>query len=38
MYHLAENHVDIGTNDTLLKILGELLVEASITSEEERLT
>jgi hypothetical protein len=37
MYHLAKNHVDIGTNDTLLKILGELLVEAFITSEEERL-
>jgi hypothetical protein len=37
MYHLAENHVDIGTNNTLPKIPGELLVEAFITSEEERL-
>ena len=27
MYHLAENHVDIGTNDTLPKIPGKLLVD-----------
>jgi hypothetical protein len=37
MYHLAEDHMDIGTNDTLPKIPGELLVDAFITSEEERL-
>jgi len=37
MYHLAENHMDISTNDTLPKIPGELLVDAFITSEEERL-
>ena len=37
MYHLAENHVDIGTSDTLPKIPGELLVDAFISSEEERL-
>jgi hypothetical protein len=37
MYHLAENHVDISTSDTLPKIPGELLVDAFISSEEERL-
>ena len=37
MYHLAENHVNIGTSDTLPKILGELLVDAFISLEEERL-
>jgi hypothetical protein len=37
MYHLAENHVDIDTDDALPKIPGELLVNAFITSEEERL-
>jgi len=37
MYHLAETHVDIGIDDTLPKIPGELLVNAFITSEEERL-
>jgi hypothetical protein len=37
MYHLAEDHMDIGTNNTLPKIPGELLVDAFITSEEERL-
>jgi hypothetical protein len=36
MYHLAENHVDIDT-DALPKIPCELLVNAFITSEEERL-
>jgi hypothetical protein len=37
MYHLAGDHTDISTNDTLPKIPGELLVDAFITSEEERL-
>ena len=37
MYHLAENHVNISTSDTLPKILGELLVDAFISLEEERL-
>jgi hypothetical protein len=37
MYHFAETHVDIGIDDTLPKIPGELLVDAFITSEEERL-
>ena len=38
MYHLAEYHADWGSKDpTLPRILGELLVDPFITSEEESL-
>jgi len=38
MYHLAEYHADWGSEDpTLPRILGELLVDSFITSEEESL-
>jgi hypothetical protein len=37
MYHLAAIHVDIGIDNTLPKIPGEPIVDAFITSEEERL-
>jgi hypothetical protein len=35
MYHLAEDHTNVGTDNTLPKIPGELLVDAYITSAEE---
>jgi len=37
MYHLAELHANLGSDETMPKIPGELLVEAFITSEEEDL-
>ena len=36
-YHLVEHHSDLGGDDTVPTIPGELLVGAFITSEEERL-
>ena len=36
-YHLVEHHLDLGGDDTVPTIPGEVLVGAFITSEEERL-
>jgi len=35
MYHLAELHANLGSDETMPKIPGKLLVEAFITSEED---
>jgi len=35
MYHLAELHANLGSDETMPKIPGELLVAAFITSEED---
>ena len=37
MYHLAEYHADWGSDSTLPRIPGQLLVDSFITSEEEGL-